>query len=682
MSPATPFTKVLVANRGEIALRVMRSARKLGYRTVAVYSTADACARHVLEADQAICIGEPAPARSYLDIAAIVDAAHACGADAVHPGYGFLAENEHFAAACREAGLVFVGPSARAIAAMGNKALAKSLMREAGVPCIPGYQGEDQGGERLLEEAKRIGFPVMIKAIAGGGGRGMRLARSATEFPALLASARSEAQGAFGNAQVLLERAIGQPRHVEIQVFADRHGQVIHLGERDCSVQRRHQKLVEEAPSPAVDADLRSRMGATAVAAARAIDYEGAGTFEFLLDARGEYYFMEANTRLQVEHPVTEETCGIDLVEWQLRVAAGERLPLGQEEVRHAGHAIEVRLCAEDVAAGFLPRSGILAAWRAPAGLRVEHALASGVEIVPHYDSMIAKIVSRGANREEARRKLVLGLEELVALGVATNQRFLARCLEHPVFVAGNATTAFVADHQDELVAEDPALQERAIALAAVLFAETGDARTVRRGGALAHRLPIMFTLAQGTAARAVSLARSACAPVGFGAHLPLGRPGDRKGRSAARFRVETEGRHHEVDLLGIDADRARFAFDRVEEGASFMRDGRRLHLSLRGAVFTFDDMTRARSEAGATGAVDGNVRASMNGRVVAVTVAAGERVAAGQALVTVEAMKMEHSHVAPAAGTVGAVAVSVGDQVTAGRVLVQIAHGEPESVA
>lgn len=373
MTP-TDFHKILIANRGEIALRVNRTAHAMGYQTVAVYSTADARSRHVFEADQAVCIGEPLPAQSYLRIEAIIEAARLAGADAVHPGYGFLAENADFARACRQAGLVFIGPSPEAIIAMGHKAGAKKIMMDAGVPCIPGYQGQDQSQDRLLAEAERIGFPVMIKATAGGGGRGMRLVHSAKEFPDLLRSAQSEAQNAFGDPEVILERAIIEPRHIEIQILADRHGNAIHLGERDCSVQRRHQKVIEEAPSPAVSAELRERMGATAVAAVKAIGYEGAGTLEFLLDQQGDFYFMEMNTRLQVEHPVTEAITGLDLVELQLRVAAGQALPLRQEEVTFQGHAIEVRLCTEDVAKGFMPQSGTMLLWQAPEHLRVEHA--------------------------------------------------------------------------------------------------------------------------------------------------------------------------------------------------------------------------------------------------------------------------------------------------------------------
>src|SRR3954467_10008306 len=449
----TPFFKVLVANRGEIALRIMRTARRLGYGVVAVYSDADADAIHVREADQAVRIGEAPSAQSYLNIGAIIAAAKSSGADAVHPGYGFLAENENFAQSCRDAGLVFIGPSPEAIKAMGNKAGAKIIMQAAGVPCVPGYQGADQSDAAMLAEAQKVGFPVMIKAVAGGGGRGMRLAPDAAAFPDLLRSARSEAQGAFGDPSVILERAIVNPRHIEIQVFGDRYGHAVHLGERDCSVQRRHQKLIEEAPSPKVTPKLRARMGAVAVAAVKSIGFEGAGTLEFLLDASGEFYFMEMNTRLQVEHPVTEAITGLDLVELQLRVASGEPLGLVQEDIKFSGHAIEVRLCSEDAGHDFMPQSGNMALWQMPDGIRVEHALQSGSEIPPFYDSMIAKIISHGATRDEARGRLIVGLEQVAAFGVTTNPGFLIPCLRHPGFAKGEATTAFSGDHRAELLA-------------------------------------------------------------------------------------------------------------------------------------------------------------------------------------------------------------------------------------
>src|SRR6201996_2646067 len=441
MMKRTPFFKVLIANRGEIALRIMRTARRLGYGVVAVYSDADRDALHVREADQAVRIGEPLPAQSYLKIDAIIAAAKVSGAGAVHPGYGFLAENEDFARACRDAGLVFIGPSPEAIRMMGNKAEAKAIMQKAGVPVVPGYQGADQGDTAMLNEANRIGFPVMIKAVAGGGGRGMRLVTDAVSFSEALRSARSEAKAAFGDDTVILERAIQNPRHIEIQVFGDCYGNAIHLGERDCSVQRRHQKLIEETPSPAVSPKLRQRMGEVAVAAVRSLRYEGAGTLEFLLDERGE-----------VAHPVPEGIPGLDLVELQWRVASGEPLGLVQEDIRFSGHAIEVRLCSEDAGADFMPQSGTMARWQMPEGVRVEHALQSGSEISPFYDSMIAKLIAFGSNREEARSRLICGLEQTVAFGVTTNQAFLMACLRHPVFASGAVTTGFIGGHRDELV--------------------------------------------------------------------------------------------------------------------------------------------------------------------------------------------------------------------------------------
>src|SRR6267143_451148 len=487
----TPFRKILIANRGEIALRIMRTARRLGYGVVAVYSDADCDALHVREADSAVRSGEALPAQSYLRIDAIIAAAKATGASAVHPGYGFLAENEDFAQACRDVGLVFIGPSPEAIRAMGNKAGAKDIMQKAGVPCVPGYQGADQSDAVMLAEARKIGFPLMIKAVAGGGGRGMRLVADAAAFSDALHSARSEAQSAFGDAAVILERAIADPRHIEIQVFGDAFGNAIHLGERDCSVQRRHQKLIEEAPSPKVTPELRARMGAVAVAAVKSIGYEGAGTLEFLLDPGGEFYFMEMNTRLQVEHPVTEAITGLDLVELQLRIAAGEPLGLKQADVKFSGHAIEVRLCSEDAGHDFMPQSGKMALWQMPDGIRVEHALQSGSEIPPFYDSMIAKIISHGATRDEARGKLIVGLEQLAAFGVTTNQGFLISCLRHPAFARGEATTAFIGRHRAELLA--PRADEGADAAfaALVLYATSPHAPPWRSGRSLAATFPL-----------------------------------------------------------------------------------------------------------------------------------------------------------------------------------------------
>ena len=652
MSTVTPFSKILIANRGEIALRVMRSAKSLGYRTVAVYSSADAKAVHVAAADQAVCIGEPLPAQSYLRIPAIIDAARASGADAVHPGYGFLAENEDFAAACQEAGLVFIGPSPQAIRAMGDKAGAKQLMMQAGVPCIPGYQGEDQSERRLADEAARLGYPVMIKATAGGGGRGMRLVQAHGDFVELLRSAQSEAKNAFGDATVILERAIVEPRHIEIQVFADRHGNAVHLGERDCSVQRRHQKVIEEAPSPAVDAQLRARMGATSVAAVKAIGYEGAGTLEFLLDREGNYYFMEMNTRLQVEHPVTEAITGLDLVEWQLRVAAGEPLPLAQEEVRFHGHAIEVRLCAEDVPAGFMPQSGTMRRWQLPHGLRVEHALRSGAVIPPYYDSMIAKLIAHGRTRDEARRKLLHGLQDTVALGVRTNQDFLARCLAQPVFAAGGATTAFIAQHEGDLLEPEEDANARAALVAAWLLYETsGEARHGASSRNLAHGLPIGMRFSLDGSDRLVSVSQT----------------------QAQVFTLAANAAEHVLESVALSEHEARFILDGVMDSAVFDRDGSSLWLRYAGRPHALEDRTRAAAARREDGGSDGRVRASMNGRVIALHAAPGDRVTVGEPLITLEAMKMEHVHCASATGTLLALHVTIGDQVQAHRVVAEI---------
>ena len=451
-------------------------SEELGYRTVAVFSDADAGALHVRQADEAVRIGPPAARDSYLNIDALLAAAKLAGADAVHPGYGFLSENAAFADACLRSSIVFIGPPAAAIEAMGNKARAKHLMAAAGIPCVPGYQGQDQSDETLTAEGLRVGFPLMVKAAAGGGGRGMRLVTTAGDLANALVRARSEAASAFGSDDLLLERAVADARHIEFQVFADRHGNIVHLGERDCSIQRRHQKVIEESPSPAVSTELRLKMGEAAVAAARAIAYVGAGTVEFLLDRSEEFYFLEMNTRLQVEHPVTEAVTGLDLVAWQLRVAAGESLPLEQHQVRFHGHAIEARLYAEDPCENFLPQSGTLIDWR-PAlgpGVRVDHGLAPGCAVSPFYDPMLAKVIAHGATREEARRRLIVALEDTVAFGPTTNCGFLVLLLKHPAFVAGQATTTFIdryfAPESDAMQRSKPDI--RRLALAAVLLFE------------------------------------------------------------------------------------------------------------------------------------------------------------------------------------------------------------------
>jgi len=648
----TPFHKILIANRGEIALRVMRTARALGYRTVAVFSSADRSARHVKLADQAVHIGEALPAHSYLDIEAIIAAAKASGADAVHPGYGFLAENADFARACRDAGLVFIGPSPEAIMALGNKSRAKQLMLDAGVPCVPGYQGDDQGEGRLCGEARKIGFPVMIKAAAGGGGRGMRLVSTPGQFPDALRSARSEAQSAFGNPGVILERAIVEPRHIEIQVFVDRYGNAIHLGERDCSVQRRHQKLIEEAPSPAVNAQLRQRMGATALAAVKAIRYEGAGTVEFLLDAAGSFYFMEMNTRLQVEHPVTESITGLDLVELQLRVASGEPLPIAQDDVHFRGHSIEIRLCAEDAYQSFMPQSGVMTLWQMPGNIRVEDAVETGASISPYYDSMIAKLVSYGTSRDEARRKLIAALEDAVALGVKTNQKFLANCLRHPVFAAGAATTAFVGAHAEELLKPDGDSDARVHALAAVLlYATASETATGHIGSSIAHRLPIAFRFNANGRQCIASLLNQ----------------GDK------RYSVDIGGRGFDLSIIEFEFNRVRFACDGVIESAAFARDRTELLLQYRGSACRIQDRSHATPARQGEVDADGKIRASMNGRVVAVHVAVGDEVKAGQPVITLDAMKMEHVHSAPIAGRITVLNAVMGDQVQIYHVIAEI---------
>jgi geranyl-CoA carboxylase alpha subunit len=645
------FRKILIANRGEIALRIMRTARRLGYGVVAVYSDADRDALHVREADEAVRIGEAQPAQSYLNISAIVAAAKLSGVDAVHPGYGFLAENEDFAQACRNSGLTFIGPSPEAIKAMGNKASAKEIMQAAGVPCVPGYQGSDQSDTAMLAEAHRIGFPVMIKAVAGGGGRGMRLVADALAFPDALRGASSEAQSAFGDAAVILERAIIDPRHIEIQVFGDAFGNAIHLGERDCSVQRRHQKLIEEAPSPKVTPELRARMGSIAVNAIKSIGYEGAGTLEFLLDQAGEFYFMEMNTRLQVEHPVTEAITRLDLVELQLRIASGEPLGLRQEDVKFSGHAIEVRLCSEDAAHDFMPQSGRMALWQMPHRLRVEHALRSGSEIPPFYDSMIAKLISHGASRDEARRKLIHGLEQTAAFGVTTNQAFLAACLQHPEFAAGETTTSFIGRNRVELLASCNDVGANAAFSALLLYVTNPFAPPWRSGRSLAATFPLPVRVELDHAVYDIELVR------------------ERDGGYAARL----GGRQYRFEIDELCREAIRFRSDDLTESARIFRDGDRLYILRQGITVSVRDLTMSTPAAVGVSSSDGRIRAAMNGRVVAVLVKQGERVTAGQPVITLEAMKMEHVHSAPISGSISAIDVTEGEQVTTGKIVVEI---------
>jgi geranyl-CoA carboxylase alpha subunit len=649
------FQTLLIANRGEIAMRVLRTARRMGLRVVAVYSDADTGAMHARAADNAVRIGGALPRESYLDIAAIIGAAKQSGAQAVHPGYGFLAENADFAQAVIDAGLIWVGPPPRAMRAMGDKAAAKRLMIAAGVPCVPGYDGAAQDAATLRKQAEATGFPLMIKATAGGGGRGMRLVASLAEFDAALARAQSEAQAAFGVPTVLLERAVIEPRHVEIQVFADAHGNVVHLGERDCSVQRRHQKIIEEAPSPAVDTELRRRMGDMAVAAARAIGYRGAGTVECLLDQDGAFYFMEMNTRLQVEHPVTEALTGLDLVEWQLREADGQALPRADQEAllrafEGGGHAVEVRLCAEDPAHDFLPQSGRLLHWQAAPGARVEHALASGCEVPPYYDSMIAKFIAHGEDRADARRKLADALERTVVLGVRTNQGFLIACLRHPEFAKGGATTGFIARHQAQLVGELPALPGHVAALAAYA------ARAVAGGHDLCRvRLPLAWAVplhleVEGGEVRAGVQALGGAA---YQVSMDAGSERLELGQGTAGQWVVNDGGGARHTLYYAQADGL-------------------LYVSLAGRQSVIRDLSLAPAQA-AGGAAQQQIRAPMAGRIVSLAATVGAQVEKGTLLLALEAMKMEHPSLAPMAATVKAVHVQVGAQVAAGMLLLEL---------
>jgi geranyl-CoA carboxylase alpha subunit len=664
------LNRLLIANRGEIAVRIARTARRMGIATIAVCSDPDRGSPHVAACDEHVPIGGTLPADSYLVIEKILGAARASGAQAIHPGYGFLSENASFAARVVDAGLIFVGPPAEAIEAMGDKARARIRMAAAGIPVVPGYDGEEQDRERLIAEAARIGFPIMVKASAGGGGRGMRRVERAEDLPAALASAASEATKAFGDGRLILERAVVEPRHVEIQVFADAQGHVIHLGERDCSVQRRHQKIVEEAPSPAVDPVLRERMGAAATAVAREIGYVGAGTVEFLLDPQGHFYFMEMNTRLQVEHPVTELVTGLDLVELQLRVARGEPLPIGQEDVRIAGHAIEVRLCAEEPADEFLPRSGTVLDWRPEALARCDHALASGMTVSPHYDSMLGKLIAKGATRAEALDRLALALDRTALLGVPSNRAFLARVLRHPEFADGaRVSTAFIERNfpggAERAAAPDEATWQLAawLSVAAAPESMTGVPAQFRDWTS-ALPLPSPWRLrwrAPQSLAEGNEIERSGHVRlVPGGATLPAG-------ESSVELRGNPVGQASDGHAdVGGAALTYRYAWD-----------GSTLWLHTRRDDYAFDCLRRAaRRSAAELAAQADEVRAAINGRVLDVAVAAGADVSAGQRLCTLEAMKMEHELRAPRAGRIEAVEVSAGQQVSPGQVLMRYQRG------
>ena len=656
------FSKVLIANRGEIAVRVARSIQALGGRVVAVYSDADADALHVAVAHQAVCIGPPPVGESYLAIDKVIEAAKITGAEAIHPGYGFLSENATFARAVEAAGLVFIGPPAEAIELMGDKRQSKIAMKAAGVPCVPGYEGEDQSDEVLEKEAKNVGYPIMVKASAGGGGRGMRRVTDPTLFREQVAIARAEAQNAFGDGRLILERALLGARHVEVQVFADKHGNVIHLGERDCSVQRRHQKVIEECPSPAVNDELRGKMGAAAVEAARACHYVGAGTVEFLLDHDGSFYFLEMNTRLQVEHPVTEMVTGVDLVEWQLRVAGGGTLPLKQDEVTFTGHAIEARLYAEDPAQDFLPQTGVAHLWHVPErpSCRVDHGLVEGGAVSPHYDPMIGKTIAHGSTRALALRRLDSLLADTVLLGVPTNKAFLRSVLAHPAFASGEADTNFIGTH----MGDDPTLSKRAppstvLALAAsILFARSvPDPDDRFTGWHSVAQSPVTYTLRCGED-HTVRLIAS-------GNGLPL--------HVSVRGADDTL----DIELLDVFEDAVVFIHNGVRQEAAYYYADDDLYLEsdFDSSSFHIEDITLHPATA-SIGAGDGRMLAPMDGVVIGTSVEVGARVGPGQTVAVVEAMKMQHQIQSDVTGTVKEVPVAAGQQVKLRQLLVLI---EPE---
>jgi len=665
------FKKILIANRGEIACRVAATARRLGVLTVAVYSDADARARHVQFCDEAVHIGGSSPRDSYLRWQRIVEAAQASGTEAVHPGYGFLSENEDFARACAEAGLVFIGPPASAIAAMGSKSAAKSLMAEAGVPLVPGYHGRDNDPALLAAESAKIGYPVLIKASAGGGGKGMRRVDRAEDFAAALASCQREAKASFGDDHVLVERYVTRPRHIEIQVFGDSHGQCIHLFERDCSVQRRHQKVLEEAPAPGMGAQRRAEMGAAAVAAAKAVGYVGAGTVEFIAeqlpDGDLRFYFMEMNTRLQVEHPVTEAITGLDLVEWQLRVAAGERLPKQQHELTINGHAIEARICAENPDANFMPATGTLQVARWPAHVaferhavlpRVDSGFVEGDAISPFYDSMIAKLIVWGADRAQALARLDAALRDTHIMGLATNVAFLRRVVQSRAFSTADLDTALIERERAALFEAPPLAAELAAAgvvahaLAAEAALEDDDPWSRRDGWRLHGGAQRRFDLELNGERQAVRVQRRHDGSTSL-------QIGDASWPFSARALGDSR---HEVLIAGARSLLA--VYTQGERSAVFAVAGSAL-------VTEFDPIAHAGDQAG----VGGRLTAPMPGKVVAFLAKAGDAVQRGQALAVMEAMKMEHTINAPRDGVIEELLYAVGDQVAEGGELLKLAE-------
>jgi 3-methylcrotonyl-CoA carboxylase alpha subunit len=658
------FEKLLIANRGEIACRIIRTARRLGIATVAVYSEADAGAQHVALANEAYPIG-PAPAReSYLRIDGIIEAAERARAAAIHPGYGFLSENADFAQACARAGIVFVGPPASAIRAMGSKSAAKALMEKAGVPLVPGYHGDEQNGDFLAKAAERIGFPVLIKASAGGGGKGMRVVESAAKFAAALAGAKREAASSFGDDRVLIEKYLTRPRHIEMQVFADRQGNVIHLFERDCSIQRRHQKVIEEAPAPGMTAERRRAMGEAAIAAARAVGYVGAGTVEFIAEGEA-FYFMEMNTRLQVEHPITEMITGLDLVEWQLRIAAGESLPLDQDAVAVRGHAVEARLYAENPARNFLPATGRLDRLRPPpetATFRIDSGVREGDSVTMHYDPMIAKVIAWGEDRSAALSRLAHGLAQYRIAGPATNRDFLVRLLRHPAFAAGEIDTGFIERHRGDVI--PPPAPAPALALAAASLARLlGDAEAAAVAGAAAGDPHSPWHRRDGWRLNGDT-------------YRDL-RWRDGEAERLVRVHYRRDGYALEIDGIRVAAQAQQepsgdlaLTLDGVRTRVAVVREGGEVTVVADDGTWRlhYIDPLAPRAAAAVS---SGRLTAPMPGKVAQVLIVAGGEVKRGQALMVLEAMKMEHTIAAPADGTVERVHFAPGDLVEEGAELI-----------
>ena len=644
------FSKILIANRGEIACRVIRTARDLGYRTVAVFSDADRDAPHVALADEAVHIGASPAAESYLRVDALLEAARKTGADALHPGYGFLSENAAFAQACVDAGLVFIGPPASAIEAMGDKALAKRRMLGAGVPCAPGYLGAEQGDSVLMAEAEKLGYPLLVKAVAGGGGRGMRLVRSTAELQQGIEGARREATSAFGDGTLMLERLIDNGRHIEIQVFADAHGNAVYLGERDCTAQRRRQKVIEEAPSPVVTPRMREAMGKDAVAAALAVGYRGAGTVEFIVDDKLNHYFLEMNTRLQVEHPVTEMITGFDLVEWQLRVASGEPLPARQADITLTGHAIEARLYVEDPYAGFTPQTGTVLWWQPAkalhAGVRIDDGIRQGSVISPYYDPMVAKIIVHGRDRDDAIRRLRAALANAPLLGLRNNGRFLSDLLDHTAFRKAEMTTTLIDQwlEQGEALLQEPAADDDVWRVAAMALA-------MRHGNSWRADSVASFDLLLqcGDMVRSIRV-----------------RP-DRHGGVT----LALDGTAAHARVLALADGELRYEIEGVVRSAVAVLNGAQLHLALDGRSFVFSEVSPFPDADALKDA--SRARSPVAGKVTQVLATAGTCVQNGQQMVCVEAMKMEMWLCAEAAGVVQAVHAKVGDQVEAGALLVEI---------